>query len=242
MDTTTTEIANDVFRISTYIAELDLQFNQFLVRDEQPLLYHTGMRGLFSEVHAAVARLIDPTSLRYIGFSHFEADECGSLHEWLTLAPRATAVCSSIAKFVNVDDMVGVRPAQALADGEIIVTGTHRFRFLQTPHVPHAWDAGLLFEENTRTLFCSDLFHQLGDVEPSTVNDVVGRCRATLETYQQGPFADYLPFTAHTMPTLERLAALKPGTLAAMHGSAFSGDGAQAIRDLGGVMQEIFKG
>lgn len=241
MATITTEIASDVFRLSTFIPELRLQFNQFLVRDEKPLLYHTGMRGLFSDVHAAVARLIDPASLRFIGFSHFEADECGSLGEWQACAPRATAVCSEIAKSVNVDDMIGVRPARALADEEVLVTGTHRFRFLQTPHVPHAWDAGLMFDENSGTLLCSDLFHQLDDVEPLTDNDVVGRFRATLETYQQGPFADYLPFTAHTVPTLERLARLEPTTLAAMHGSAFSGDCSQAIRDLGGVMREVFE-
>jgi flavorubredoxin len=241
MATITTEIASDVFRLSTFIPELKLQFNQFLVRDEKPLLYHTGMRGLFSDVHAAVARLIDPASLRFIGFSHFEADECGSLGEWLTCAPRAAAVCSEIAKFVNVDDMIGVRPARALADEEVLVTGTHRFRFLQTPQVPHAWDAGLMFDESSGTLLCSDLFHQLDDVEPLTENDVVGRFRATLENYQQGPFADYLPFTAHTVPTLERLAALEPTTLAAMHGSAFSGDCSQAIRDLGSVMREVFE-
>ncbi len=236
-----TEIAPNVYRISTFFSDLDLQFNQFLVRDEQPLLFHTGMRGLFNEVRDAVARLIKPESLRFIGFSHFEADECGSLHEWLTLAPRATTVCSNIAKFVNVDDMIGVRPARALADEEVINTGQYRFRFLQTPQVPHAWDAGLMFEERNGTLFCSDLFHQLGDVEALTQKDVVGRCQATLRQYQQGPFADYLPFTAHTLPTLRRLADLEPKTLAAMHGSAFSGDGAQAIDELGAVMQEIFE-
>jgi len=234
-----TEIAHDVFRISTYVPEADLQFNQFLVRDAEPLLFHTGTRGLFPAVHQAVSSLIDPQTLAWIGFSHFEADECGALREWQLAAPRATAVCSLVGKLVSVDDVVAERPARALADGETLETGRHRFRFLQTPQVPHAWDAGLLFEEHTGTLFCSDLFHQTGDVEALTGSDVVGRCREVLASYQQGPFAHYLPYTPRTAPTLERLAALKPQVLAAMHGSAFVGDGERALRDLARVMEEV---
>jgi flavorubredoxin len=237
-----TEIAPDIFRISTFIPEGNLQFNQFLVRDEQPLLFHTGMKGLFPVVRDAVATLIDPSTIRWIGFSHFEADECGALTEWQTLAPEATAVCSLVGKMVSVDDVVARRPAQAMADGEVLSTGKYRFRMLLTPHVPHCWEASLLFEETQRTLLCSDLFHQNGDVEPSTGADVVGRFKQTLTDYQQGPLANYLPYTPYTESTLQRLAALKPKTLAAMHGSTFVGDGAKALTDVAQVLKEVLGG
>jgi flavorubredoxin len=234
-----TEIAQDVYRISTFVPEANLQFNQFLVRDEQPLLFHTGMKRLFPVVRDAVATLLPPETIRWIGFSHFEADECGALRKWQTLAPSATAVCSLVAKSVSVDDVVALRAAQPLEDGQQISTGKYRFRFLQTPHVPHCWEAGLLFEETQRTLLCSDLFHQNGDVEPSTTADVVGRFRQMLVEYQQGPFANYLPYTNRTEPTLKRLAALKPRTLATMHGSTFVGDGERAIADLAQAMKDV---
>jgi flavorubredoxin len=237
-----TEIAPDIYRISTFIPEGNLQFNQFLVRDEQPLLYHTGMKGLFPIVRDAVATLIDPSTIRWIGFSHFEADECGALTEWQTLGPEATAVCSFVGKIVSVDDVVARRPAQALADGEELCTGKYRFRMLLTPHVPHCWEASLLFEETQGTLFCSDLFHQNGDVEPSTSADVVGRFKQTLIEYQQGPLANYMPYTPYTESTLQRLAALKPRTLAAMHGSTFVGDGAKALTDVAQVIKEVLGG
>jgi flavorubredoxin len=237
-----TEIAPDIFRISTFIPEGNLQFNQFLVRDEQPLLFHTGMKGLFPVVRDAVAMLIDPSTIRWISFSHFEADECGALTEWQTLAPEATAVCSLVGKMVSVDDVVARRPAQAMADGEVLSTGKYRFRMLLTPHVPHCWEASLLFEETQRTLLCSDLFHQNGDVEPSTSADVVGRFKQTLVEYQQSPLANYLPYTPYTESTLQRLAALKPKTLAAMHGSTFVGDGAKALTDVAQVLKEVLGG
>lgn len=232
------EIAPDIYRISTYVRDLDLQFNQFLVRDDQPLLFHTGPRAMFSTVHHAVGRLIDPASLAWVAFSHFEADECGALGEWQNTAPGAVGACSIVAKLVSVDDVVAERPVQALADGQTLETGRYRLRFLQTPHVPHAWDAGMLYEERTATLFCSDLFHQAGDPEPLTESDVVGRCRDAILGYQHGPFANYLPHTPHTRPTLERLAGLEPRVLAAMHGSAFAGHGGRALLDLAQVMDE----
>lgn len=234
-----TEIAPDVYRISTFVPEGNLQFNQFFVRDEEPLLYHTGMKGLFPAVRDALATLIDPVTIRWIGFSHFEADECGALTQWQTLAPAATAICSLVAKLVSVDDVVALRPARPLGNGELLCTGKYRFRFLQTPHVPHCWEASLLFEETQGTLFCSDLLHQNGDVEPSTSTDVIGRCKQTLLEYEQGPFANYLPYTPYTEATFQRLAALKPRTLAAMHGSAFVGDGGQALTDLAQVLHEV---
>jgi flavorubredoxin len=234
-----TEIAPDIYRISTFIPEGNLQFNQFLVRDEQPLLYHTGMKGLFPAVRDAAATLIDPSMIRWIGFSHFEADECGALTEWQTLAPEAIAVCSLVGKIVSVDDVVARRPAQAMTDREVFSTGKYRFRMLLTPHVPHCWEASLLFEETQGTLFCSDLFRQNGDVKPSTSADVVGRFKETLVEYQQGPLANYMPYTPYTESTLHRLAALEPRALAAMHGSTFVGDGGKALIDVAQVIKEI---
>ena len=237
-----TEIAPDVFKISTFISEVNIHFNQFLVKDEEPLLYHTGMKGLFPSVKEAVAKLIDPTTIQWIGFSHFEADECGALREWQRIAPNSTAICSFVSKMVSVDDVVAERPARALVDEEILETGKFRFKFLQTPHVPHAWDAGHLFEEKNSTLLCSDLFHQNGDVEDVTSSDIVSRFKEMLIEYQKGPFADYLPFTTKTEQMLSRLAILKPKTIAPMHGSTYVGDGQSAINDLAQAMKDVLAG
>jgi len=234
-----TEIGPDIFKTATFIPEIDLEFNQFLVRDEEPLLYHTGMKGIFQVIQESVATLVDPTTIRWIGFSHFEADECGALREWQKIAPEATAMCSFVSKVVSVDDVVAERPAKALKDGDIIVTGKSRFRFLQTPHVPHAWDAGHLFEENSATLLCSDLFHQNGDVEPITESEIVSRFKETLIECQQGPFANYLPFTSKTEQMLKRLADLEPKTIATMHGSTYVGDGKTAINELSQVLKDV---
>jgi flavorubredoxin len=233
-----TEIAADCYRISTYIPEIDLQFNQFLIDDDEPLLFHTGMKVLFPTVREAVATIIDPAKIRWISFSHFEADECGALNEWLQIAPNAEPACSMVGALVSVNDFA-LRPAKGMIDGEILVTGKHRYRFAQTPHVPHCWEAGLLFDETTGTLLCSDLFHQNGNVEPSTTSDVVERARKTLIEYQAGPLANYMPYTKHTDGIMQGLAALNPRTIAPMHGSAFTGDGAQAVRDLAVVMREV---
>ena len=233
-----TEIAPDVYRISTYVPEIDLQFNQFLVKDDEPLLYHTGMKSLFPLVRDAVATVIDPSSIRWIGFSHFEADECGSLNEWLQTAPAAQPVCSMIGALVSVNDFA-IRPARGMTDGEVLGTGKSQFRFVQTPHVPHCWEAGLLFEETNGTLLTSDLFHQVGDLEPLTESDVIGRARKTLEDYQAGPMANYMPYTKNTDGIMRKLADLKPRTIAPMHGSAYVGNGERAIRDLAIVMREI---
>jgi flavorubredoxin len=233
-----TEIAPNLYRISTYVPEIDLQFNQFLVRDDEPLLFHTGMKSMFPLVHDAVASVIDPLSIRWIGFSHFEADECGSLNEWLQTAPAAQPVCSMIGALVSVNDFA-IRPARGMTDGEVFSTGKHRFRFVQTPHVPHCWEAGLLFEETNGTLLTSDLFHQVGDVEPLTESDVIGRARKTLVDYQAGPMANYMPYTKHTDRILQGLADLKPRTIAPMHGSSYAGDGERAVRDLAVVMREV---
>lgn len=233
-----TEVAPDVYRLSLYLPELDLQFNQFVVRDDEPLLFHTGMQAIFPQVREAVGKIIDPAKLRYISFSHFEADECGSLNEWLALAPNAEAVCSFIGANVSVNDFAS-RPAIGLMDGESFSTGKYKFRFIQTPHLPHCWEAGLLFEETNRTLFSSDLFTHQGDVEPNTEQSIVGRARETFLSYNAGPFAGYMPYSRQTERNLQKLIDLNPVTIAAMHGSTFTGNGAQALRDLGEVMREV---
>ncbi len=237
--TSITEIANDVFRICTYVPEANIQFNQFLVRDEQPLLFHTGHKRLFAQVRGAVATLIDPASLRWIGFSHMEADECGGLAEWQRLAPASTALCSVIGKRIGVDDFIALRPARAMTDGETLATGRYRFRFLHTPQLPHGWDAGLLFEETQGVLFCSDLLHQNGDLEALTGNDVVGRFRQTLTDNRESPVPGYMPYTSRTGVTLARLAQLEPKVLATMHGSTFVGDGQRALTDAATMMREV---
>ncbi len=234
-----TEIAPDLFRITTFVEPFNIQFSQFLVRDDEPLLFHTGPRALFPEIQAAVASLIDSQTLRWIGFSHFESDECATVPEWQHLAPNSEVVCSLVAKLVSVDDCLAIRPAKGMVDGEVLETGRYRFRFLATPHVPHCWEAGLLFEETERTILCSDLFHQEGDVEPMTESDVIDRCRKTLVDYQQGPLANYVPYCSLTDATLHRLAALQPKRLATMHGSVYVGDGSQALRDLAAVWREV---
>ena len=144
--TTTTEIAPDVYRISTYVPEANLQFNQFLVKDDEPFLYHTGMRWIFPVVREAVARIVKPEAIRWIGFSHFEVDECGALNEWLMIAPNAQTVCSKVGALVNLNDFAN-RPPRGLAADEVFGTGKYRFRFRPTPHLPHGWDAGVFFEE-----------------------------------------------------------------------------------------------
>jgi flavorubredoxin len=233
------EIAPDIFRISTYVAAYNLQFNQFVVRDDEPLLFETGMKQIFPAVREAVSRIMDPASFRYISFSHCEPDECGSLNEWLTSAPRAEAICSMVGSVVFVND-AAVRPARGLNHDETIQTGKYTFRFKSTPHLPHGWDAGMLFEETTQTLFCSDLLGHAGDVPPTTDSDVVGPFRETTNVFQGGPLANYMPYTRHTKAQIKELASLKPRMCATMHGSTFVGNGEKALLDMGLVMEELF--
>jgi flavorubredoxin len=235
------EIAPDLYRIATYVPESDLLFCQFLVNDDEPLLFHTGGRAMFAGVREAVARVIDPALVRWIGFSHFETDECGSLNDWLQVAPNAEAVCSLVGAQVNVNDFA-IRPARGLQHDEVLATGKYRFRFRQTPHLPHCWDAGLMFEETQGTLLCSDLFLQSGNVAPLTRSDVVGQTRERLGAMQSTPFGNVVPYTTQTESILHGLAELKPRTLATHHGSAFVGDGAAALRDLAVALREIYDG
>lgn len=223
------EIAPDVFRISTHVAGPDLQFNQFLVRDAEPLLYHTGQNALFADVLGAVRTLIDVSSLRWIGFSHFESDECGALNRWLDAAPRATALAGVVAAATCINDFAA-RPPRVLADDEVLTTGRHAFRFLATPYVPHNWESSLLFDATERVLFCSDLLLQRG-APPPLAADVLGPALRDFAIGQRGPFHDSIPYTRGTPAIMARLAALEPRTLAIMHGASFTGDGATLLRD-----------
>jgi len=236
---TTTEMAPNIYRISIYDQRGDLQFNHFLVKDDESLLFHTGLRGMHAEIREAVSRLINVPDLRHISFSHFESDECGVLNEWLGVAPKADVICSQVSALVSVNDFIG-REARALADGESFSTGKLRFRYYHTPHLPHSWDAGVLFEETEKTLLCSDLFHQSGNFEPITADDVVGRSSEAMKSYQAGILAEYVPHTPLTAQNLKKLADLKPKTLAIMHGSSFMGDCARALGDLNVAYREIF--
>lgn len=235
------EIAPNLYRISTYFSGYDLQFNQFLVVDDEVLLYHTGMRKLFPLVRDAVAKIVQPSRIRWIGFSHFEADECGSLNEWLSLAPSAEFISGTIGAIVNINDFA-IRKGRVLAHDEILTTGRCRFRLLETPHVPHSWDASLLLEETESVLFCSDLFLQNGDVAPLSEEDLVSQACQTLLAYEAGPLRHPMVYTDLTKETLRTLAGLKPKQLAIMHGSSFKGDGESALHDLSEMCAAILCG
>ncbi|MFE0016912.1 MBL fold metallo-hydrolase [Mesorhizobium sp. NPDC059054] len=238
MDFSVNEIAADVFRISYYAPELDFTFNQYLVRDEEPLLYHTGFRKMFGEASSALRRIIDPAKIRWLGYSHFEPDECGALNQWLDMAPAATVVCGPVGGGVVLDDYAD-RTARILRDDEVLTTGRKRFLLLSTPHLPHGWDATLLFEETEATLFCSDLFLHAGNPPALVENDIVGPARDQLLRSAAGPFAHATPWTTRTADMMKGLTRLNPRTLALMHGSAFRGDGGKMLGDLANVMQEL---
>lgn len=218
------EIAPDVFRISVHVPNINLQFNEFLIRDEEPLLYHTGHARLFPEILAAAKTLLEPSTLRWIGFSHFESDECGALNNWLEAAPAATCLTGRVAAVTCFNDYA-LRAPRVLDDGETLRTGRHAFKFLATPHVPHGWGASLLFDDTEKVLFCSDLLLQHGDPAPLS-DSVLEHAVSALEADQQGPLHDAIPYTTKTASTFARLAALAPQTLAIMHGASFRGDGA----------------
>ena len=223
------EVADGIHRIHTPV-EIPgagaFSFNQYLIVDEEPLLFHTGPRKLFALVHEAVASILPVSSLRYVGFSHVEADECGSLNEWLAVAPRAEPLCGQGAATVSIEDLADRAP-RSLADGERLSLGTHSLRWLDTPHLPHAWDCGFLMEEETGTLLCGDLFTQGGPGHaPVTRSDILGPS----EAFRQG--MDYFSHSKNARGMLERLAASQPTTLACMHGSAWQGDGATLLRAL----------
>jgi len=233
------EIAPDVYRISVFVPEIQLQFNHFLIKDDEPRLYHAGLKLMFPLLLDAVKTLIDPAQIRWIGFSHFEVDECGALNEWLQIAPNATAVCSEAGALVNMTDYA-IRPAHAMKGNDILQTGKRKYRFIRTPHLPHGWDAGVMFEETDKTLLCSDLFHQNGNLIAITDNDILDAHRSSLLNYEKGPLMDYTPYNHKTKAMLYQLADLAPNTLATMHGSSFYGDCTKALQDLDGVMKDVW--
>lgn len=235
----TSEIAPDVYRISVFVPEINLQFNHFLIRDDEPMLYHAGLKQMFPVLLEAVSKIISPSQLRWIGFSHFEVDECGALNEWLQVAPKAQAVCSEAGAIVNMNDF-SLRPAHAMQNNTLLKTGKYSYRFIRTPHLPHGWDAGVLFEETNKTLLCSDLFHQNGDVVNLTDKDIVGAHKNSMLEFEKGPLMAYTPYTHDTKRLLFSLAELQPKTLATMHGSSFYGDCSKALEDLNVVMKEIW--
>lgn len=228
METSTDEIADGIFRISTCIPDAapgGFTFNQFLIVAEQPLLFHTGQRGLFPLVSEAVARVIPPARLRFITFGHVEADECGSMNQWLAAAPDAVVAHGALGCDVSLNDLCD-RPPRKLADGEVIDLGGRRVRHIDTPHVPHNWEARVLFEETTRTLFCGDLFTHTGNGPALTTDDIVAPALAAEELFHATSLS---PATA---PTIRRLAALEPQTLALMHGSSTQTNCSQSLHRL----------
>lgn len=220
------EVADGIYRVNTPLpipGGGGFSFNQYLILDEQPLLFHTGPRRMFPLVREAVSRLVPVEKLRFIAFSHVEADECGSLNEWLAAAPAAVPACGSVAALVSISDMADA-PPRALSDGEALSLGRHTVRWLDTPHLPHAWECGLLLDETTQTLFCGDLFTQGGsELPPVTESDILGPSEAFRRQM------DYFSHTRNARAMLERLASTQPTTLACMHGSAWRGDGAKLL-------------
>ena len=224
------EIADGIYRIHTPLPPSlfsgGFSFNQYLIVDDEPLLFHTGLRRMFPLVRAAIEAVMPASKLRHIAFSHVEADECGALNEFLAAAPAAAPLCGKLAAMVSIGDLAD-RPPRGLADGEIVPLGRHSVQWLDASHVPHGWECGFMFETRTRTLLCGDLLTQGGaDRPPLTTADI-------LESSEPFRLAmDYYAHAPHTGATLERLAATQPATLACMHGSAWQGDGGDMLRAL----------
>jgi flavorubredoxin len=223
------EISEGIYRINTPVQIAGagkFSFNQYLIIDDEPLLFHTGPRKMFPLVREAVASLLPVESLRHIAFSHVEADECGSLNEWLNVAPQSAPLCGTVAAMVSIDDLADRAP-RAMADGELLSLGMHSVRWFDTPHLPHAWECGFITEESTDTLLCGDLFTQGGAGHPAmTESDILGPS----EEFRHS--MDYFSHTKNARVMLERLASTNPTTLACMHGSAWCGDGARLLRAL----------
>ncbi len=234
MTTTVDEIATGIYRLSTWVPDIappeGFTFNQFLIDGEDPLLFHTGPRAMFPLVSAAVARVLPVERLRWIAFGHVEADECGSMNQWLAAAPRAQVAHGITGCLVSLNDLAD-RPPRALADGEVLDLGGMRVRHIDTPHVPHGWEARVLYEETTRTLLCGDLFTHLGNGPALTDADIVEPAIVAENIFR------YTSLAPDTAAVMRRLASLGPTTLALMHGSSFNGDTAKALRDLAGAYE-----
>jgi len=224
------EIAEGIYRINTPVTLPGdagaFSFNQYLIDDDEPLLFHTGLRGLYPRVREALGHVMPAARLRHVAFSHYEADECGALNDWLRAAPHAAPLCGTVAALVSVGD-IAIRPPRALVDGEAVSLGRHTVRWFDTPHLPHAWECGLMMEEHTGTLLCGDLFTQPGRAEVAlTEDDILGPSEAFRQEM------DYFSHSTRAGALLEKLAQARPRTLACMHGSAWQGDGAGLLRAL----------
>jgi flavorubredoxin len=222
------EIAAGIYRLSTFVPEVGptgLTFNQFLLVDTEPLLFHAGHRSMFPSVAAAIGRVVPVERLRWVTFGHVESDECGAMNDFLAAAPHAEVAHGALGCAVSVAEMAD-RPPRGLADGEVLELGTLRVRRIDTPHVPHGWDAGVLYEEATGTLLCGDLFTALGDGPALTGGDIVGPAIEAEDVF------GYTSLAPSTPATIERLADLEPRTLALMHGPSFEGGTAGPLREL----------
>jgi len=222
------EIATGIYRLSTFVPQIGpsgFTFNQFLLDDDEPLLFHTGHRAMFPDVRTAIEQVMPVDRLRWITFGHVESDECGAMNEFLAVAPQAQIAHGAGGCQVSLDQMAD-RPPRPLADGETITLGRMRVRHLDTPHVPHAWEARVLFEETTQTLLCGDLFTHLGNGPALTENDILGPSEQAEDLFA------YSSLSPTTPQTIDRLAALAPRTLALMHGSSFTGDCSAALHAL----------
>ncbi len=236
MTSTVDEIAPDIYRVSTFVSEIGptgFTFNQFLIDDDEPLLFHTGHRSMFPFICGAIEKVLPVSSLRWITFGHVESDECGAMNEFLTVAPSAQVAHGALGCMVSIAEMAD-RPPRALANGEVIEIGAKRLRHIDTPHVPHGWEARVLYEETTRTLLCGDLFTRLGDGPPITDDDIVG---PAMEAEGLFRYSSLTPDTAVVMRTLGDLA---PATLGLMHGSSFRGEGKKALYDLAGAYESQY--
>jgi len=230
METKIAEIADGIYRLSTFVPDIappaGFTFNQFLVLGEEPLMFHTGLRKMFPLNREALSRIISPERLRWIAFGHYEADECGAMNEWLAIAPQAQAAHGETGCMVSLNDFAD-RPPRRFEDGETIdLGGGKRVRYIDTPHTPHGWDAGVMYEESTGTLLCGDLFTQLGNGAALTESDIVGPAIAAEDLFR------YSSLSPNMGTTLRSLAKLAPQRLALMHGPSFSGNGGAALRAL----------
>jgi flavorubredoxin len=225
METRVAEIADGIHQLTTHVPEMNFSFNQYLVTADEPLLFHTGPRRMFPLVSDAVARVVPVDQLRWISFGHVESDECGSMNDWLGAAPQSTVVQGMTGCMVSITDLADRAP-RPLADGEVLDIGGHRMRWLDTPHVPHAWEAGLIYDETTRTLFCGDLFTRTGAYAPATTDDIMGPAIEAEDIFRSSSLAP------SSGATLRRLADLDVATLALMHGPTFTGDCRGALLDL----------
>jgi flavorubredoxin len=231
METRVDEIAPKIYRFSTFSPQAGIVFNQFLIEAEEPLLFHTGQKWLFPLLHEALGRVMPPERLRWIAFGHYEADECGAMNDWLRVAPDAVIAHGTIGVRTSINDQAD-RPARALTDGDVLDLGGQIVRYMYTPHVPHGWDAGLLYEETSQTLFTSDLFTRVGDDGAFTEADIISPA-LTMEDHGHAT-----ALTPATAPTIRRLAELPLQTLALMHGPAFRGDASKALNDLASAYAE----